>query len=825
MKGITSVKTSNNLMRKIGASVVTSLMVFGTAAGLTAPAHAVAVSNTVTIHYQDPAATGFDSYKDWNLWMWANGDTTDKFAGPEYFNSSDSFGKVWTHTIADSAGITSLGVIVRTNGWDKIGCDGSGCSNGADRTVTLDSDGTTDLWIVKGDHNDASYSSLADAQAAGAGSAPWSAGAVDPNFDCANNVCAPVPTMPSTQHLIVHYNDSTATSFKSFRGWDIYVYGSGKANFDNGHWFNGSDSFGKVLTADLTDTSTVKTLSLIVRKTDWSASATCAKCSGLGHSDRLIQLDADGTTEIWITRGSDELYDTSKPASATAAPWAANASDPYYACSSAAIPVCTLNASFPATQSFVIHYNRPAGDYDGWNMWMWGLPDGAQNGQREFTGQDSFGKVTTIDYTGNAGTVSGMSFLMRSTHDWNTAVKDLNGVSVPGLEITEGATGVTEVWFKQGDNTAYTSNPFKTPTVTSVSATTGGPGAAITITGTNFEDVNKVTLERAAVPAVTASPASTTGTGANKVVHPAIAAKAAVTAATVNASFKVVSATKIVAAMPAGVAAVTGKITVANPTFSGKSSADFTSKTAAAKPVISTSTATGVVGGTVTVTGANVGAATAVKIGTLAVGSITVAAADSISFVVPAGTSDGKISVITAGGTATAAKAFALVPSITSLSKTSVAIGGSVTVTGVNLAAVTSVKVGTKAMTGVTKGATTVTFTVPAATTSGKVTLVAAGGTVVSADTLAIIPAPKVTGLTGAKTGTKYNKGATLTIAGSDLTGATSVLIGASAITGYVVAEDGKSITFTAPTNKTGKITVYTPGGNASSSATYTTTS
>jgi len=142
------------------------------------------------------------------------------------------------------------------------------------------------------------------------------------------------------------------------------------------------------------------------------------------------------------------------------------------------------------------------------------------------------------------------------------------------------------------------------------------------------------------------------------------------------------------------------------------------------------------------------------------------------------------------------------------------------------LAAVSSVKIGTKAVTGFTKGATTVTFTVPAATTSGKVTLVAAGGTVISTDTLTIIPAPKVTGVTGAKTGKLFTKGATLTIAGTNLTGATSVLFGASSITGYVVSNDGKSITFTAPAGKTSmKVSVITPGGTGTSSASYSTTS
>ena len=843
MKGITSVRTSNNLMRKVSASVTTALMVLGAATGLAAPAHADNVSNTVIIHYQDPAATGFDSYKEWNLWGWFSGTTADNFSGPSYFNGSDSFGKVYTQTLNDAAGITALNVIVRANGWaDRSHCAAEVCTDGdhGNRAIALDPSGTTEVWIVK-NAEAAYYTSkpsgtlnTADGSGTVTGTvdvttAPWGATDVDPNFDCADGVCTPVVTMPTTQHIVIHYNDPAATGFKSYMGWDTYMFSTG--NNGEGGWFNGSDAFGKVLTMDWTNTGALKTFGLIIRKHDWSDRAHCAEanCTDGDHGNRIVSLDPDGTTEIWVIRGADEAYSTSLPASYTPAPWAAGAVDPNYNCVNG---VCTPGALYPASQTIKIHYNRPAGDYGdshGWNVWMWGTSTSNDNTTLNFTGEDSFGKVLTINLT-NAGLVSGFGFLVRSTDDWGTAVKDGGDRHVSVTEVADGGTGLSEVWLKAGDDTVYTVDPFAHPVVSSLSATTGGPGAAVTVTGTGFGDVNKVQLVRAAVPAVTASPASTTWSGpgktGTKTVHAAIKAVPAVTAATVNASFKVVSATKIVAAMPAGVAAVIGKIVVSNPEFSGSSSANFTSKTTAAKPTIATSTATGVVGDTVTITGVNVGAASTVKIGTLAVSPVTVNAADSISIVVPAGATDGKISVTTAGGTATASKAFALVPSIGSLSKTSVAIGGSVTVTGVNLAAVTSVKVGTKAVTGFTKGATTVTFTVPAATVSGKVTLVSAGGTAISADTLSIIPAPTVTGVTGAKTGTKFNKGATLTIAGTNLTDASSVLFGASSITGYVVANDGKSITFTAPAGKTSmKISVITPGGTATSSASYSTTS
>jgi Bacterial pullanase-associated domain/IPT/TIG domain len=826
MKGITSVRTSNNLMRKVSASVVTSLMVLGTAAGLTAPAHAAdAVSNTVIIHYQDPAATGFDSYKEWNLWSWlstaTDTTTTDSVNPPLIFNGSDSFGKVYTQTFNDAANITAMNVIVRANGWsDRSHCAADICKDNdhGNRAIALDPSGTTEVWIVK--NAAAAYytskpSGAVDTVKADGtplstvtvSSSPWAAGAVDPNFECANNVCTPVATMPANQHVVIHYQDPTATGFKSYMNWDAYMWNTG--TFGDHAWFNGSDSFGKVLTMDWTGMDKTKSFGLIIRKHDWSNRSHCSSdnCTDGDHGNRNVALEADGTTEIWVVRDAAEAYYTSKPSgtlnkvkadgsadgtlTVVSAPWAAGATDPNYDCVAG---TCTPGALYPATQTFKIHYNRPAGDYGdshGYNIWMWGTGTSADS-QQNFATSDGFGKLATVNVPGNAGLVSGAGFLIRSTDNWDTAVKDGGDRHLSVTEVADGGTGVTEIWIMQGDNTIYTSNPFKTPTVTSLSASTGGPGAAVTITGTNFNYVNKVALGLATP---------------------------------VNASFKVVSPTKIVFALPAGVSPGAGKIVVSNPQFSGSSSTNFTSSNKAAAPKITTYTATGVVGGTVAITGTNVGAATSVKIGTLDVGTITVVTDSSISFAVPAGAADGKISVTTAGGTVLTAKAFALVPSITSLSKTSVAIGGTVTVTGVNLAGVSSVKIGAKAVTGFTKGATTVTFTVPAATTSGKVTLVAAGGTVISTDTLAIIPAPKVTGVTGAMTGKLFTKGATLTIAGTDLTGATSVLIGASSISGFTVANDGKSITFTAPAGKSGKVSVVTPGGTGSSAKSYSTSS
>ena len=60
-------------------------------------------------------------------------------------------------------------------------------------------------------------------------------------------------------------------------------------------------------------------------------------------------------------------------------------------------------AAPPATVHLTIHYQRAAGDYDTWNLWLWKNlitgTDGAISpaAGSEFTGNDAFGKVFTAD--------------------------------------------------------------------------------------------------------------------------------------------------------------------------------------------------------------------------------------------------------------------------------------------------------------------------------------------------------------------------------------------------------------------------------------------
>jgi Bacterial pullanase-associated domain/IPT/TIG domain len=833
------------MARKIFAPILATLMVAGLSTGLASPAKA-ADTKQVVFHYQFAGKNTFEDTKGLELYLWsgANGDF--------YPNGNDSYGKTFTFSVA--AGSNALG------GLFKFGSDWDHKDNGgnADRSIALNASGSTELWFLG--NTTASYSSLADAVTAGAVADAYTSTGTDPNYDCdANNVCTPHVDVvyPATQHVVIHYQDPAATKFSSYKNWDVFVYSNG-SNHPNGNYFNGSDSFGKVLDLTFTDMSKNASIGVIVRKTNWSDRAGWKDGTGDKGADgkggnRVLPLSvSSGENEYWIVRGADnDAYYTSRAAAeaaanpaASAAPWPSGSADPGYGTDG--LPV----AGYPANQTFTIHYNRADGNYGDWNIWMWGTGT-ALDTAHDFTGTDAYGVYTTLEVPGaNDSLVSGFGYLLRSTHDWKTASKntsdnDGNQKAVDNVSIPDGGKtdGLTEIWVKQGDSTSYTSNPFPVPAAPVASPASAGYGQAVTVSGTGFDGANNVTLVQTAVPAVPAVPAvtaskapgsnvykcgSVTKSSSTSVCVAAVPAKSAIPAATATAVAHVVSSTKVVIAFPSPAAALTGKLVVTNPAGSATSVGNFSLTKTKATATISSSTDKGLVGDTITVTGNNIGAATAVKLGTIDIANFTVTDTNSLTFKVPAGASDSKVAVTTAGGTATASKNFALIPSITSVDKSIVAIGGKLTITGVNLGAVSAVKLGEKSVTSFTKGATTVSFNVPSGSATGTVTLTAPGGEVTSVASVTVLPQPTVTNVTGTVVGSgataKFKKGTTLTVTGTNFTGATSVKVGATSITGFSVVND-TTITFTAPTNKTGAVIVTTPGGSASSASISTTSS
>lgn len=141
-------------------------------------------------------------------------------------------------------------------------------------------------------------------------------------------------------------------------------------------------------------------------------------------------------------------------------------------------------------------------------------------------------------------------------------------------------------------------------------------------------------------------------------------------------------------------------------------------------------------------------------------------------------------------------------------------VGAKVTFLGQDFTGATEVEFGGAPATFNVVSETELTAVVPAAAVTGVVSVVTSSGTLTATSNFKVLPTIKSINPTSGPVGT------VVTITGSGLTGATSVTVGGKAASFTVVSST--EITVTVPsTAKTGKITVTTAGGTASS-ATFT---
>jgi alpha-tubulin suppressor-like RCC1 family protein len=230
-------------------------------------------------------------------------------------------------------------------------------------------------------------------------------------------------------------------------------------------------------------------------------------------------------------------------------------------------------------------------------------------------------------------------------------------------------------------------------------------------------------------------------------------------------------------------------------------------------------------GGTsVTITGANVGQATRVKFGSAEATGLKVNSGTSITAVSPAGTNGSTVDVTvdTPGGTSPASSSdrFTYGVGVTKLAPSSgpPTGGTSVTITGHGFTGATAVKFGSSEATSfIVESDTTITAVAPAGVGVVDVTVSAPEGTSPTSPVDQFSYAPVVTRVSpdigGAAGGTS------VTITGSNFTGATAVKFGSNEAASFKVESD-TTITATAPAgHKTVDVTVTGPGGTSTKSA------
>ena len=322
------------------------------------------------------------------------------------------------------------------------------------------------------------------------------------------------------------------------------------------------------------------------------------------------------------------------------------------------------------------------------------------------------------------------------------------------------------------------------PTITSLSPTSGAVGASVTITGSNF--------------------GSTQGSSTVKFNG---------TAATVTSW----SSTSIGATVPSG--ATTGNVVV---TVSNRASNGVSFTVVAAPSITSLSITTGAVSAAVTITGANFGSSqgsSTVKFnGTTA--TVTSWSATSIGVTVPSGATTGSV-VVHASGVDSNGSSFTVVaaPSITGLSITTGAVGAAVTITGTNFGSSqgsSTVKFNGTTATVTGWSATSIGVTVPSGATTGSVVVHASG---VDSNGSSFTVAPNITSLsvtTGAV-------GAAVTITGTSFgasQGSSSATFNGTTAT--ITSWSATSIGTTVPAGATTGNVVVTVSNVASNGSSFT---
>jgi gliding motility-associated-like protein len=158
-------------------------------------------------------------------------------------------------------------------------------------------------------------------------------------------------------------------------------------------------------------------------------------------------------------------------------------------------------------------------------------------------------------------------------------------------------------------------------------------------------------------------------------------------------------------------------------------------------------------------------------------------------------------------------------PAIDAITPSSGAIGSTVVITGTDFTGATAVSFnGINAPNFVVDSPTQITATVPVGATTGPITVTTANGTGTSTTNFTVLPPPTITSFSPSSGPIS----STVTITGSNFTGATAVSFNGITVTSFTV-NSATSITATVPIGATtGAIAVTTPSSTVTSSSNYT---
>lgn len=123
----------------------------------------------------------------------------------------------------------------------------------------------------------------------------------------------------------------------------------------------------------------------------------------------------------------------------------------------------SARAANPASVTLTVHYQRPAGDYTGWELWLWknvsaGTDVNVNNDGVKFTDEDAFGKVVTL-------TVDGMDKFENIGIIVRKGAWIEKDVASDRFITKFGSDGKTEIWLRKDDAVIHYEKPTGAITV------------------------------------------------------------------------------------------------------------------------------------------------------------------------------------------------------------------------------------------------------------------------------------------------------------------------------------------------------------------------
>jgi large repetitive protein len=385
---------------------------------------------------------------------------------------------------------------------------------------------------------------------------------------------------------------------------------------------------------------------------------------------------------------------------------------------------------------------------------------------------------------GTAVTIDGSGFSATTSVTFNGVVAGF-GVNPSGTQITTtvpGGATTGPLAVATPDGTASTSSDFTVlvePSISGFQPTSGSVGTTVTITGANLLGSTEVKFKNTAAPGFAVNPGGT----------------------------------QITVVVPSG--AATGKITVTTPVASAKSAGTFTIVVPGGPTIATFNPASGEVGDAVTITGAGFLGTTAVKFrSTQAVFAVT--SDTQITTTVPQGAKTGPITVTTPVASAESSARFVVVtptiPKVNKLEPRSGPVGTAVAVLGSGFLGASAVRFNGQAVAAFSVVSDSkITTAVPVGATSGPVSITSPLGTGTSAKAFTVT-GPKIKEITP----TSGYPGDAVTLKGDGFTGATAVMF-AGVTAAFTIVDDDNATAVVPEGAASGKITLTTPAGTASS--------